>query len=67
MRRPVPTFLPRLYVAYKETNETEYWLELLYEAGYIEKLPFESIYSDCKELIRLLAAITRSARKRPTH
>jgi four helix bundle protein len=65
--QPRPDFLAKMYVAYKEANETEYWLELLYEAGYIEKLPFESIYSDCKELIRLLAAITRSARKRPTH
>ncbi len=62
-----PDFLAKMYIAYKEANETEYWLELLYEAGYIQKLPFENIYSDYKELIRILAAITRPARRRPTH
>ena len=37
-----------------------YWLELLHESGYLEGAAFESIYEDCKELIRLLAAITNT-------
>ena len=48
-----------MYIAYKEANETEYWLELLYESGYIETKAFESMYSDCKELIKILASITK--------
>ena len=55
-------FCAKMYVAYKEANETEYWLELLYESGYIEKNAFDSMYSDCKELIKILAAITKNAK-----
>lgn len=44
----------------KEANETEYWLELLYEGKYIGKKSFEDIYYDCKEIIKLLTAITKT-------
>ena len=53
-------FYAKMYIAYKEANETEYWLELLHESGFIEKNAFESIYSDCKEIIKILAAITKT-------
>lgn len=49
-----------MYIAYKEANETEYWLELLYESGYIDARAFRSIYADCKEIIKILAAITKN-------
>ena len=52
-----------MYIAYKEANETEYWLELLAESGYIEKEAFNSIYADCKELIKILASITKTQKK----
>ena len=55
-------FCAKMYVAYKEANETEYWLELLYESGYIEKNAFDSMYSDCKELIKILADINKNAK-----
>ena len=55
-------FNAKMYIAYKEANETEYWLELLHESGYIDDKSFESIYSDCKEIIKILAAITRNQR-----
>ena len=55
-------FCAKMYIAYKEANETEYWLELLHESGYIEKNAFDSMYSDCKELIKILAAITKNAK-----
>ena len=30
-------FLAKLYISLKEANETNYWLELLYETEYIDK------------------------------
>ena len=51
-----------MYIAYKEANETEYWLELLYESGYINKKSFASVYNDNKELLKLLTAITKTMR-----
>ena len=48
-------------IALKEVSEAEYWLELLYESDYIEKIHFDSIYEDCQEIIRILIAITKKA------
>ena len=49
----------------KEASETEYWLELLHESGYIEEKPFFSIYEDCQELIKILVTITKSQKGAP--
>ena len=54
-------FYAKMHIALKEASETEYWLELLHESGYIaNKIAFESIYRDCQELIAILIAITKS-------
>ena len=53
-------FYAKMYIAYKEANETEYWLELLHESDYMEKAAFDSIYSDCKEIIKILTSITKT-------
>lgn len=50
-------FLSKLYISYKEAEETAYWLELLHESDYITDAQFESIYTDNKELIRLLVSL----------
>ena len=59
-------FYAKMYISYKEANETECWLELLHESGYIDDKTFESIYSDCKELIKILAAITKTQKSSVT-
>ena len=53
-------FYAKMNIALKEASETEYWLELLYESGYIENDAFESMYSDCNELISILVSITKT-------
>ena len=52
-------FYAKLNISLKEASETEYWLELLNESGYIENNFFEGIYSECQEIISLLVAITK--------
>ena len=54
-------FIAKLNISYKEANETEYWLELLHETDYLTDSEFESISSDCKELIKLLASIIKTS------
>lgn len=56
-------FSAKLSIALKEASETEYWLELLQATDYISDQAFESIHSDCVELIKLLTAIIKSTRK----
>ena len=56
-------FYSKLYISFKEAAETEYWLELLHESGYISDKDFESIYADCQSLLRLLSSITQNQKK----
>ena len=56
-------FTAKMNIALKEASETEYWLELLMETDYLSQEAYNSIYTDCRELIRLLTAIVKSSRK----
>ena len=53
-------FNAKMYVAFKETNETLYWLELLFESDYITEKSYDSIYNDCLELRKMLSSITKT-------
>ncbi len=59
-------FYAKLYIAYKEAGETQYWLELLHESGHLSDEGFNSVYADCNEVTRLLAAITKTQKTQPT-
>ena len=56
-------FLSKLNIALKEASETEYWLRLLEATDYITKGEFESIYSDCDELLKILVSSVRTIKK----
>ncbi len=53
-------FLSKLYIALKETSETEYWLDLLAETEYITSEEYTSLREDCRELLLILSSITKS-------
>ncbi|MCP4179134.1 MAG: four helix bundle protein [bacterium] len=53
-------FLSKLSIAYKEARETHYWLRLLKDSDYIEYNAFESIISECNELLKLIGAIQKT-------
>ena len=55
-------FLSKLYIAFKECSETKYWLELLFRSDYIDAPQYNSIQSDCMELLKMLSAITKTIR-----
>jgi four helix bundle protein len=57
-------FLSKLQIAFKEALETRYWLRLLHDTEYIGQPSFDSIYSDCDELVRLLSATTKTLREK---
>ena len=59
-----PDFYSKLNIALKEASETEYWLEILYETEYIDNKLFDSINSDCQELIKLLVSITKTQKQK---
>ena len=57
-------FIHKMKVALKEANETEYWLEILCKANYLNEEEYESMNCDCKELNKLLIAIVNSAKNK---
>jgi four helix bundle protein len=52
-------FLAKMYIAFKECAETQYWLELLLD-DYINQTEYISIKHDCDELMKMLTAITKT-------
>ena len=55
-------FVAKLSIALKGAAETDYWLRLLYESNYLNNAEFQSIFSDCKELERLLSSIVKTTK-----
>ena len=51
-------FLAKMYISFKECNETEYWLELLHDTDYLTDDQFATICQDNLELKKLLSSIT---------
>ena len=49
-------FISKCEIALKECNESEYWLELLYETNSINESEFKRFHSVCIELRRMLVA-----------
>jgi four helix bundle protein len=58
-------FIHKMAIAQKESNETDYWLDLLYLAQFINQASYESIMSEIHEINKILAAmiITSKSRK----
>ncbi|NUO10119.1 MAG: four helix bundle protein [Candidatus Brocadia sp.] len=50
-------FIHKMAIAQKETNETDYWIELLFQSAYLHESQYKSIIADVTELKKLLASI----------
>ena len=42
------------FIALKEARESLYWIDLLHRNNYIDDKQYNSIYSDCEELVKIL-------------
>lgn len=57
-------FISKLFISLKEANETSYWLDLLKDTNYINDKIYDSMSSDCNELIAMLVASIKTAKSR---
>ncbi|MBO4658078.1 MAG: four helix bundle protein [Prevotella sp.] len=55
-------FIYKLNISLKESFETEYWIELLYETEYINEQQFLSLISDNKEITATLTKIIKTSK-----
>ena len=49
-------FRSKSYIALKEARESLYWIDLLHRNSYLDDKQFNSIYTDCEELVKILVA-----------
>ncbi len=53
-------FLSKMSIAYKEADETEYWMNLLHDNGYINESQYESLKMDIDRILKLLTSIVKT-------
>ena len=57
-------FYTKMRIALKETNETIYWLRLLFHSGHLDETRFQTAHHAANELLRLLTAICKTSEQR---
>lgn len=60
-------FIHKFSVSQKECDESAYWLELLYEAQFLNENEFTSIYNDCIELLKIIKSIILTKKQNRKH
>ena len=56
-------FISKMSISLKESNETEYWLLLLRDSGYLEKEKANEMIANNKELIKMLISSINTTKK----
>ena len=57
-------FLSKMSIAYKEADETDFWLNLLHDNGYLNESQFESLKKDIDRILKLLTSIVKTMNKK---
>ena len=53
-------FLSKMSIAYKEADETDYWLNLLHDNGYLNDDQVESLSHDMQRILKILTSIVKT-------
>lgn len=56
-------FVSKLQIALKESNETGYWLELLYKTNYIDEATYKNLDSACTSIRVMLISSINTAKE----
>lgn len=59
----LPDFISKMSVALKEMSETQYWIELLMETGYLKHSESERLLEDSIEIIKMLHATVKTSKQ----
>lgn len=55
-------FIHKLSISLKEASETAYWLDLLKNTDYITEQMYNSMISDCNQIVAILTTIIKSSK-----
>ncbi len=56
-------FINKLSIALKECNETLYWLNILKDTEFINEKEFDSMNTDCREVLALLISSIKTTKQ----
>src|SRR5690625_2894851 len=56
-------FIYKMQIALKEAKESHYWIRLLRDSNYLDKIEAENLLEECNELIYLLVAILKKSKR----
>lgn len=56
-------FLSKIYIAFKEASESEYWITLLMRTDFLSEEQAESILNDCIEIKKILTSIIKTTKE----
>ena len=57
-------FISKFEISLKEVYETEYWLELLFETGYVEEQTYNPIQNTCGAIRRMLISTIKTIKEK---
>lgn len=57
-------FLSKMSIAYKEADESDYWLNLLHDNGYLNDEQFQSLSHDCDRIMKILTSIVKTMKEK---
>ena len=57
-------FISKLEIALKECFESEYWLELLFETGYLEENQFKKLNNACGVIRKMLISSCKTLKEK---
>ena len=57
-------FISKLEISLKECFESEYWLELLFETGYIEEKQYKKLNNDCGVIRKMLISSCKTLKEK---
>ena len=57
-------FLSKMSIAYKGADETDYWLNLLHDNGYLDDKQFDSLKNDIDRILRILTSIVKTMKQK---
>lgn len=57
-------FLSKMSIVYKEADETDYWLNLLHDIGYLNDDQFHSLKIDNDRILKILTSIVKTMKQK---
>lgn len=57
-------FLSKMSIAYKEADETDFWLNLLHDNGYLNDDQFNSLKKDIDRILKILSSIVKTMKEK---